>query len=122
MEFDLQEERIDFDFLEDNLDHLNAETHHDAVIFLIDAQAIQFVNEHVEEPNLAIVANSYANFLKSKIVSSAYDKAGLIFYNAVGLKGESEELVQFRWRLYLSGPRCDSRQPHQRVRDITESI
>lgn len=83
MEFDLQDENINFDFLDEDLNQLNAETQHDAVIFLVDAQTINFVNENVEEPNLSIIANSYANFLKTKIVSSAYDKAGIIFYNAV---------------------------------------
>jgi hypothetical protein len=112
MEFDLQEDCIDFDFLDEDLNQLNASTQHDAVIFLIDAQAINFVNENVEESNLAIVANSYANFLKAKIVSSAYDKAGLIFYNAVSLQGQPKELIQLRRRVHIPGPRRDCRQSH----------
>ena len=87
MEFDFQEDQINFDFLEEDLTQLDLQNQYDAVIFLVDAQAIPFINENIEESNLTIVANSFSSFLKNKIISNNFDKAGLVFYNTVNLKG-----------------------------------
>ena len=83
MEFNLSEEELDYDFLGEDLNHIDLHHTNDAVIFLVDAQALKFINSNINEDNLSIAVNSYSSVLKSKIIGGLNDKCGLIFYNTV---------------------------------------
>ncbi len=83
MEFNFQEnlEDLEIDLESQNLSEIYQM--HDAVIFLVDIQALSFINKNIDLNNTEIVFNAYTSFLKSKIISSSINKCGLVFYNTV---------------------------------------
>lgn len=54
----------------------------DAVIFLIDCQALKFINENIELTNSEILKQAYLEVMKRKVVFYSSDKVGLILYNS----------------------------------------
>ena len=57
----------------------------DAVIFLVDCQALLFQNENIQASNVEILKEAYLGLMKRKVVFHSGDKVGLILYNS-GMK------------------------------------
>ena len=53
----------------------------DAVIFLVDCQALHFNNENIERSNVELVQDAYLGLMRRKVVFHSADKTGMILFN-----------------------------------------
>ena len=83
MEFNWNDKDFNFDFIVDVQDELNLNEKNEAVVFLVDYASLSFVNHGLKMTNTEIIADSYQNLVKRKLIAAPLDKVGLILYNSV---------------------------------------